>query len=99
MIKPIGSRVILKAIEVVRKSASGLILPNDNSQKMITGEILACGERVNEVKVGDFVLFNKYSGTKIEFNDQTIILIEESDIIAKLTDGVDDELQPSTYNS
>lgn len=82
MIKPIGSRVILKAIEVVRKSESGLILPDDNSQKIITGEILACGVKTIEVKEGDFVLFNKYSGTKLEVEEESLILLDEADIIA-----------------
>lgn len=82
MIKPIGSRVILKAIEVVRKSESGLILPDDNSQKIITGEILVCGIKTIEVKEGDFVLFNKYSGTKLEVEEESLILLDEADIIA-----------------
>jgi len=81
MIKPIGSRAALKPIEIERKSLTGLILPDDNSQKIITGQVVSCGIKTTEVKQGDFVLFNKYSGIKLEFEGQSLSLVEESEIL------------------
>lgn len=81
MIKPIGSRVALKPIEIERKSPTGLILPDDNSQKIITGQVMSCGVKTTEVKQGDFVLFNKYSGIKLEVEGQSLSLVEESEIL------------------
>jgi len=82
MIKPIGSRVALKPIEIERKSIGGLMLPDDNSQKIITGQVMSCGVKVTEVKEGDLVLFNKYSGIKLEVEDESISLVEEDEILA-----------------
>lgn len=91
MLKPIGERVILKALAGEEKTASGIVLPDTAKEKPQEGEIVAIGsgrvlengERVAlEVKVGDKVIFSKYAGTEIKHEGQDYLILGERDILA-----------------
>ena len=91
MLKPIGERVILKALAGEEKTASGIVLPDTAKEKPQEGEIVAIGsgrvlengERVAlEVKVGDKVIFSKYAGTEIKYEGQDYLILGERDILA-----------------
>ena len=91
MIKPLGDRVVIKALEAEQKTKSGIVLPDTVKEKPQEGEIVAVGagkvmengQRVAiEVKVGDKVLFSKYAGTEVKIDDKDYLVLSERDILA-----------------
>jgi chaperonin GroES len=90
---PLADRVAIKPLEESETMKGGLYIPDTAKEKPIQGEVVAVGpgrrekgETVPmELKVGDRVVYGKYSGTQVELNDEEIILIKEADVIAKLT--------------
>jgi chaperonin GroES len=91
MIKPLGDRVVIKALEAEQKTKSGIVLPDTVKEKPQEGEIVAVGagkvmengQRVAvEVKVGDKVLFSKYAGTEVKVDDKDYLVLSERDILA-----------------
>lgn len=92
-IKPLADRVVVKAKEAEQKTASGIILPDTAKEKPQMGEIIAVGTgKVSDtgttikmcVKVGDKVLYGKYSGTEITYENDEYLIMKESDILAIL---------------
>src|SRR5574342_493701 len=90
-LKPLGGRVIVEPIEQEEITAGGIILPETAKEKPQEGKILAAGpgdrnekgERVAmEVKVGDKVLYAKYSGTEVKMDGRKLLILRESDILA-----------------
>ena len=90
-LKPLGGRVIVEPIEQEEMTAGGIILPETAKEKPQEGKILAAGpgdrnekgERVAmEVKVGDKVLYAKYSGTEVKIDGKKLLILRESDILA-----------------
>ena len=90
-LKPLGGRVIVEPIEQEEMTAGGIILPETAKEKPQEGKILASGtgdrdedgERIPmEVKVGDKVLYAKYSGTEVKVDGKKLLILRESDILA-----------------
>lgn len=90
-LKPLGDRVIVKAKEPEEVTKGGIILPDTAKEKPVEGEIIAVGEgRTSddgklikmELKVGDKVLYGKYSGTEVKVNDVEYLIMRESDVYA-----------------
>ena len=90
-LKPLGGRVIVEPIEQEEISAGGIILPETAKEKPQEGKIMAAGpgdrdEAGNrialEVKVGDRVLYAKYSGTEVKVDGKKLLILRESDILA-----------------
>ena len=90
-IKPIREYVLIRRIESESKTAGGLIIPDTAKEKPVQGIVIAVGEgKVCEngnvikpiVKANDKVLFTKWSGTEVKMNDETVVVMKESDIIA-----------------
>ncbi|HKY56026.1 MAG TPA: co-chaperone GroES [Anaerolineales bacterium] len=90
-LKPLGGRVIVEPIEQEEMTAGGIILPETAKEKPQEGKILAAGpgdrdedgERIPmEVKVGDTVLYAKYSGTEVKVNGRKLLILKENDILA-----------------
>ncbi len=88
-IKPLGDRVIVKAKEAEETTKGGIILPDTAKEKPIEGTIVAVGAgKVTEegklvtmsVKVGDVVLYGKYSGTEIKIDGEEYLIMRESDV-------------------
>jgi len=96
-IKPLGSRVVIKALEKEEKTKSGILLPDTAKEKPQQGKVLAVGTgkvldngtRIAlEVKEGDTVIFSKYSGTEVKVEgDDLIILDGDRDILAIVNQG------------
>jgi chaperonin GroES len=89
-IRPLHDRVIVKRVEEETTSAGGIIIPNAAKEKPSRGTIVAIGNgkvlengdlRALEVKVGDQVLFGKYSGTEFKADGEEFLYMNESDII------------------
>jgi chaperonin GroES len=92
-IKPLFDRVVIKRMEEEKMSAGGIVIPDSATEKPIKGEVLAVGPgkaldsgsfRAPSVKVGDKVLFGKYSGTEVKLDGQEILVVKEDDIFAVL---------------
>jgi chaperonin GroES len=89
-IRPLQDRVIIKRVEEEEKTKGGIIIPDSAKEKPIEGEIIAVGDgKVNDkgelvkltVKVGDRILFGKYSGTEIKINDEEHLIMREDEIL------------------
>jgi chaperonin GroES len=92
-IRPLHDRVIIKRVEEETTSAGGIVLPGSAAEKPSQGEVLAVGTgkvlengdvRALEVKVGDKVLFGKYSGTEVKIDGEEVIVMREEDIMGIL---------------
>ena len=82
MLKPIGKRVVIKKLEAEEKTASGIVLPTQAKEKPQLAEIVSIGKEVDEVKVGDKVVFKKYVGTEIKVGNEELTICEMEDILA-----------------
>ncbi|MCQ2519803.1 MAG: co-chaperone GroES [Lachnospiraceae bacterium] len=83
---PLGDRVVLKQLVAEETTKSGIVLPGQNKEKPQQAEVIAVGpgtEEVKmEVKVGDQVIFSKYSGTEVKLDDEEYIVCKQNDILA-----------------
>lgn len=90
MIKPLGSRVLVKMKESEEKTKSGIILAGTAQEKPQIAEIVEVGEgeivdgkqESMHVKKGDYVIINKYSGTEVKYEGQEYIILKQDDILA-----------------
>jgi chaperonin GroES len=95
-LKPLGDRLIVKAIDEEQTTASGLVLPDTAKEKPQKGKVLAAGDgRWDEdgekripldVAAGDTVLYSKYGGTEIKVDGEDLLVLRESDVLAKIDD-------------
>ena len=85
-IKPLADRVLLEPTEAETKTASGIIIPDNAKEKPQKALVVAVGNGTKEnpitVKVGDTVLYGKYSGTELKFEGKDYLIMSEKDILA-----------------
>lgn len=91
-IRPLYDRVVVRRLPEERVTASGIVIPDTASaEKPMQGEIIAIGTgkilengeiRALGIKVGDIILFGKYSGTEVKFNGEELVVMREDDIMA-----------------
>ena len=83
IIKPLGERILIKQTEQEEVTKSGIVLPGTASkEKPIIGEVLAVGSKIVEVKVGDKVIFEKYSGTEVKDGEESYLILEKDNVLA-----------------
>jgi chaperonin GroES len=91
--RPLHDRVVVRRIDAEQKSAGGIIIPDTAQEKPSQGEILSVGPGARDeqgrlvpldVKVGDRVLFGKWSGTEVKIDGQELLIMKESDIMGVL---------------
>ena len=83
IIKPLGERILIQEVKQEEVTKSGIVLPGTASkEKPITGEVLAVGNEVSEVKVGEKVIYEKYTGTEVKDGDVEYLLIDMKNILA-----------------
>src|SRR3989344_4784980 len=89
-IRPLHDRVIVRRLEEERKTAGGIVIPDTAKEKPIQGEVVAVGSgkilddgkvRPLDVKVGDKILFGKYSGTEVKVGNEELLVMREEDIM------------------
>ena len=89
-IRPLHDRVVVKRMEEERTSAGGIVIPDSATEKPVRGEVLSVGKgkiaengdvRPLDLKVGDQVLFGKYSGTEIKIDGEAVLVMREDDIM------------------
>lgn len=88
-IRPLHDRVVIRRLEEERTSAGGIVIPDSATEKPIQGQVVAVGKgkilengdvRPLDVKVGDRVLFSKYSGTEVKVGGEELLVMREDDI-------------------
>ncbi len=93
-IKPLADRLVVKPIEKEEVTKGGIVLPDTAKEKPQEGEVLAVGPgRLSEdgkriamdIKVGDIVIYSKYGGAEYKIEEEEVIILRESDILAKKT--------------
>lgn len=89
-IRPLHDRVVIKRLEEERTSPGGIVIPDAATEKPVRGEVIAVGKgkvsdagevRALDVKVGDQVLFGKYSGTEVKVGAEEVLVMREDDIM------------------
>jgi chaperonin GroES len=93
-LKPLGDRLIVRAVEEEETTASGIVLPDTAKEKPQKGEVLAVGDgawdedgekRIPlDVATGDVVLYSKYGGTEVRVDGEDLLVLRESDVLAKV---------------
>lgn len=92
-IHPLHDRLVVRRLEEERTTAGGIVIPDSAAEKPMRGEVVAVGAgkvldngdvRSLSVKVGDVVLFGKYSGTEIKLNGQELVVMREDDVMATI---------------
>jgi chaperonin GroES len=95
-IRPLQDRIVVKRLEGESKTKGGIIIPDSAKEKPIEGRVVAVGNgkmlkdgkaRPLDVKVGDVVLFGKYSGNEVKLDGEDHVLIREDDVLAILRSG------------
>ena len=90
-IRPLHDRVIVKRLEEERVSAGGIVIPDSAAEKPVQGKVVAVGKgkiledgsvRALDVKVGDKILFGKYSGTEVKVDGEELVVMREEDVMA-----------------
>lgn len=90
-LRPLHDRVVVKRMEEERTTAGGIVIPDNATEKPMRGEVKAVGTgkilengdtRALAVKVGDVVLFGKYSGTEVKLAGEELVVMSENDILA-----------------
>ncbi|MCR4727171.1 MAG: co-chaperone GroES [Lachnospiraceae bacterium] len=93
-LKPLGDRVVLKQLVAEETTKSGIVLPGQNKEKPQQAEVVAVGpgtvedgkEIKMQVKVGDKVIYSKYSGTEVKLDDVEYIIVKQADVLAVIED-------------
>jgi chaperonin GroES len=90
-IRPLHDRVIVKRLDEERTSPGGIVIPDTATEKPIQGKVMAVGKgkiledgkvRALDVKVGDKILFGKYSGTEVKVDGDDLVVMREEDVMA-----------------
>ena len=90
-IRPLHDRVIVKSLESETRTAGGIVIPDSAAEKPVQGKIVAVGKgkiledgsvRALDVKVGDKILFGKYSGTEVKVDGDELVVMREEDVMA-----------------
>jgi chaperonin GroES len=93
-IKPLADRIVVRPIEREEMTKGGIVLPDTVKEKPQEGEVVAVGpgrlgedgkRLAMEIKVGDIVIYTKYGGTEIRVDDEELMVLRESDVLAKKT--------------
>ncbi|WP_198306212.1 co-chaperone GroES [Arcobacter vandammei] len=79
--KPLGERVLVERTEVENKTASGIIIPDNAKEKPQSAKVVAIGSKVEDVKVGDVIIFEQYRGTEIKLEGSEYLILNIENIL------------------
>jgi len=83
--KPLKDRVFVSYTEEMEKTAGGLYIPDSAKEKPQSGKVEAVGDEVKSLKIGDKILFDRYSGSKISIDNVDYLIIKEEDVLGILS--------------
>ena len=85
-VKPLADRVLIRPVAAETKTSAGIIIPDSAKEKPLQGEVIADGEGTKDeamiLKAGDQVLYGKYAGTEIELDNEKLLIMRQSDVLA-----------------
>ena len=85
-IQPLADRVLVKPAAAEEKTIGGIIIPDSAKEKPLRGEVIAVGEGTKDEKMilkeGDLILYGKYAGTELEFDNEKFLIMRQSDVLA-----------------
>ncbi|MBP5641649.1 MAG: co-chaperone GroES [Paludibacteraceae bacterium] len=85
-VKPLADRVLIRPVAAETKTSAGIIIPDSAKEKPLQGEVIAVGEGTKDeamiLKAGDQVLYGKYAGTEIELDNEKLLIMRQSDVLA-----------------
>ena len=79
--RPLGERILVKRAEVESKTASGIYIPDNAKEKPQTAEVMAIGTKVEDIKVGDTIVFEQYRGTEFKLDGQEYLILNIENVI------------------
>lgn len=79
--QPLGKRVLVERVEETNTTATGIIIPDNAKEKPLSGKAVAVSTEVENVKVGDSVVFGKYAGTEINLDGKTYLVLNLDDVL------------------
>lgn len=79
--KPLGERVLVERTEVENKTASGIIIPDNAKEKPQTAKVVAVGTKVEDIKVGDLIVFEQYRGAELKLEGKEYLVLNIENII------------------
>ncbi|MCQ2342774.1 MAG: co-chaperone GroES [Paludibacteraceae bacterium] len=87
-VTPLADRVLVRPVAAETKTAAGIIIPDSAKEKPLKGEVIAVGQGTKDeqmiLKAGDTVLYGKYAGTEIEIDNEKLLIMRQSDVLAIL---------------
>ena len=87
-IQPLADRVLVRPVAAEEKTIGGIIIPDSAKEKPLRGEVIAVGNGTKDeamvLSAGDQVLYGKYAGTELEFDDEKFLIMRQSDVLAIL---------------
>ncbi|MBO7408292.1 MAG: co-chaperone GroES [Paludibacteraceae bacterium] len=85
-VKPLADRVLIRPVAAETKTSAGIIIPDSAKEKPLQGEVIAVGEGTKDeamiLKAGDQVLYGKYAGREIELDNEKLLIMRQSDVLA-----------------
>lgn len=81
-LQPLADRIVAKRLEAETKTASGIYLPESAKEKPQMGEVISVGKDVEEVKVGDQIVYKQYGPDEVKLEGQELLLLKEEDVLA-----------------
>lgn len=82
--QPLGERVLVKAVVEEKKTASGIIIPDNAKEKPNKAEVVAVSDEITTIKIGDTVVFGKYAGTELSVDGVAYLVLEKKDVVGIL---------------
>lgn len=83
--KPLADRLLVKRTESLKQTASGLYIPEQAKEKPSEGIVTEIGEQITSLKIGDHILFGKYSGTEITVNGEPHLIMRQEEVLGVMT--------------
>ena len=83
--KPLGDRLLVESVEESNTTASGIIIPDNAKEKPNHAKVIAIGDKVDNIVVGDTIVYTKYSGTNLSLNQKEYIILELSDVLGVIS--------------
>jgi len=84
-IKPLSDKVVAEQLEAEIKTASGIYLPDKAQEKPKLARVVAVGEKVKQVKVGDQIIYEEYSGTNVKLDGKEYVIVKEEKVLGIVT--------------
>lgn len=88
-IQPLADRIVIEPAKAEEKTVGGIIIPDTAKEKPLQGKVLAVGQGTKDeemvLQAGDEVLYGKYSGTEVEIDGNKLLIMRQSDVLAKIT--------------